>query len=218
MVLIIAGALVLSWQQKPEWNDIAPAVAVLGACLAWGIDNNLTRKVALADATYIAMAKGLAAGSTNLFLALVSGASLPAPAFTFATAGLGVISYGASLALFVIALRQLGTARTGAYFSTAPFAGMAISLMLLHEPLTIQLGAATFLMALGVWLHLTERHEHMHSHEALEHKHAHTHDIHHQHPHDEPIAPDAHHTHWHRHEPLVHNHAHYPDAHHRHLH
>lgn len=218
MVLIVAGAVVLSWQHEVRWGDVAPALAVLGACLAWGIDNNLTRKVALADATYIAMVKGLAAGTVNLVLAVISGASLPSPAPTLAAAGLGIASYGASLALFVVALRYLGTARTGAYFSTAPFAGMAISIALLHEPVTTQLAAATTLMAAGVWLHLIEHHEHMHAHDALEHEHEHAHDVHHQHTHDEPLATGTRHTHRHWHEPLVHSHHHYPDAHHRHPH
>jgi drug/metabolite transporter (DMT)-like permease len=218
MALIVAGTAVLSWQTGAQWGDAVPALAVLGACLAWGIDNNLTRKVASSDATYIAMMKGLAAGATNLVLALIAGASLPSPVIVLSSAALGLASYGASFALFVIALRELGTARTGAYFSTAPFAGMAISIAVLREPLTMQLVAATALMAAGVWLHLTERHEHLHTHEALEHEHVHTHDMHHEHEHDHPVAPGTRHKHWHRHEPVTLAHPHYPDVHHRHDH
>ena len=195
-----------------------PALAILGACLAWAIDNNLTRKVALADAGFIAMVKGLAAGSTNLALALAAGAALPGLGAGLAAATLGFFSYGLSLVLFIIALRHLGTARAGAYFSTAPFTGALLALPLLGEVPTWPLLAAAALMGVGVWLHLTERHEHPHTHEPLEHSHEHVNDEHHRHEHAEPVPPDTRHTHAHRHEPMTHTHQHFPDAHHRHDH
>lgn len=218
MAFIVAGAVVLSWPREAQLGDALPALAVLGACLAWAIDNNFTRKVSLGDATFIAMVKGLAAGATNLALALIAGAVLPSIEIVLAASLLGLISYGASLALFVVALRELGTARTGAYFSTAPFAGALIAIIFLGELVTIQLVAAGVLMGIGVWLHLTERHEHGHRHEAMAHNHEHTHDIHHQHAHAETVAPDTRHTHSHQHEPGTHTHPHYPDSHHDHKH
>lgn len=218
MAFIVAGAVVLSWPREAQLGDALPALAVLGACLAWAIDNNFTRKVSLGDATFIAMIKGLIAGATNLALALIAGAVLPSIEIVVAAGLLGVVSYGASLALFVIALRELGTARTGAYFSTAPFAGALIAIFFLGETVTIQLVAASVLMGIGVWLHLTERHEHTHNHNALDHEHEHTHDIHHQHFHPEPVSTGTRHTHPHRHEPNTHTHPHYPDAHHDHEH
>jgi len=218
MVLIVTGAVVLSWPGNAGVVEILPALAVLGACLAWAIDNNLTRKVSLGDALYIAMTKGLAAGVTNLALALMAGAALPSATIAIAAGFLGLFSYGLSLVLFVVALRELGTARTGAYFSVAPFAGALIAIVILEEPVTIPLAAAGVLMALGVWQHLTERHEHQHAHVPIEHEHEHTHDAHHQHAHAESLAPDERHRHWHRHERMTHKHPHYPDAHHRHDH
>jgi drug/metabolite transporter (DMT)-like permease len=218
MALIVAGAVVLSWPGEAGVGAIAPALAVLGACLAWGIDNNLTRKVALADARFVAMVKGLAAGATNTALALALGAQLPAFAVAAMAGLLGFAGYGISLALFVGALRQLGTARTGAYFSTAPFAGAALGLLLLEETVTWNLAVASVLMACGVWLHLTERHAHLHAHEPVEHTHEHEHDQHHRHGHAEPLGPGVRHTHHHRHERLTHSHPHYPDSHHRHEH
>jgi len=218
MVLIVTGAVVLSWPGNAGVVEILPALAVLGACLAWAIDNNLTRKVSLGDALYIAMTKGLAAGVTNLALALMAGAALPSATIAIAAGFLGLFSYGLSLVLFVVALRELGTARTGAYFSVAPFAGALIAIVILEEPVTIPLAAAGVLMALGVWQHLKERHEHQHAHVPIEHEHEHTHDAHHQHAHAESLAPDERHRHWHRHERMTHKHPHYPDAHHRHDH
>ncbi len=220
MLAIVAGAAVLSWPGAVRFAGLWPALAVLGACFAWGLDNNLTRKVALTDATFIAMSKGLAAGATNLVLALSLGAAWP-PASALASAALiGFLSYGASLVLFVVALRHLGSARTGAYFSVAPFFGALLAVALLHEPITAQLLAAGVFMAFGVWLHLTEQHHHLHTHEALAHSHEHVHDgdPHHLHDHDLPVVPGTRHTHWHRHEPIIHDHNHYPDAHHGHNH
>jgi drug/metabolite transporter (DMT)-like permease len=227
MLAIVAGSVVLSWPQgelaQLHFSDLWPALAVLGACLAWAIDNNLTRKLSLNDASWIAMVKGLVAGTTNLALLLAfdTGASWPPLAVTLAAGLLGFASYGASLTLFVVGLRHLGTARTGAYFSIAPFFGALLAIGLLAEPVTVQWLAAGFLMALGVALHLTEHHGHVHHHSPEEHSHAHEHrsdDPHHQHEHDPAAIVTGEHAHWHRHLPITHSHAHFPDAHHRHSH
>jgi drug/metabolite transporter (DMT)-like permease len=216
MALIVAGAAVLSGFSPV--SSLAPAFAVLAACLAWAIDNNLTRKASLADPRMVAMVKGLAAGATNTGLALAAGAALPAAPVIGGALVVGWLGYGVSLALFVVALRELGTARTAAYFSTAPFAGALLAVPLLGETVTVTLFVAGALMAAGVWLHVAERHAHRHTHEALEHAHEHEHDEHHRHEHEPPVPAGTRHTHAHRHEPLTHVHAHYPDAHHRHGH
>ena len=213
---ILAGAVLLSWQGHASFQWGAALIA--GACLCWGLDNNLTRKLSSADPVQIAMLKGLVAGSVNLALALASGAALP-PAGTVLAAGVvGFLGYGVSLALFVSSLRHLGTARTGAYFSLAPFVGAVLAVLMLGEPVSATLIGAGALMALGLWLHLSERHDHQHAHPVLAHEHRHRHDEHHQHEHAPGIAPGEPHTHWHEHGPLVHRHPHYPDLHHRHDH
>jgi drug/metabolite transporter (DMT)-like permease len=221
MLAIVAGGIVLSWEGRLSWGGLAGPLAVSGACLCWGIDNNLTQKVSAGDPVQIAMLKGLAAGSINTAIALLLGANWPPVPHIIGAFFLGFLSYGVSLVFFVLALRHLGTARTGAYFSTAPFVGAVLSLAIFRErPAPLLLVAAT-LMAIGVWLHFTERHEHEHRHKAMEHDHTHVHDEHHRHPHvpsDPPITDPIPHTHGHRHEPLVHAHAHYPDIHHRHDH
>ena len=214
---ILAGAVLLSWSGRGAglaWG----ALLIAGACLAWGLDNNLTRKLAGADPVQIAMLKGLVAGPVNLALALAQGAVLPDAAQVAGALVLGFLGYGASLVLFILALRHLGTARTGAYFATAPFVGALLAIPLLGEPLTLQLTVAGGLMALGVWLHLTERHEHDHAHEAVEHEHRHVHDEHHGHAHGPGDPAGEPHSHRHRHAPLVHRHPHFPDLHHRHGH
>lgn len=218
MALLVAGAGVLAWTGTPALSDYLGPLAIAGACLAWGIDNNLTRKVSLADPLQIVELKGLIAGPVNLAIGLWSGASLP-PATAISAAGLvGFVGYGVSLALFVVALRHLGTARTGAYFSTSPFLGAVAAIIFLREPVTLQLVLAGALMATGVWLHLTETHEHEHDHEAMEHSHPHVHDAHHQHAHGPDDPSGEPHTHRHRHEAMRHRHPHVPDMHHTHRH
>ena len=216
MALIVAGAVVLSWPDHVERGSGIASVAVVLACLCWAIDNNLTRRVALADASFIAMTKGLVAGTVNVSIALLMGAAMPSPSLSIAAGALGFVSYGLSLVLFVVALRGLGTARTGAYFSTAPFIGALIAVPLLGESMAPALLAGGGLMAVGVFLHLTEHHVHEHRHDPTEHEHVHVHDEHHPHAHD--AAVDGPHVHSHRHDAVIHGHEHYPDAHHQHRH
>jgi drug/metabolite transporter (DMT)-like permease len=217
MVAIVAGGVLLSWE--PGGATFSPgALLVIGACLCWAIDNNLTRKVSTNDAMLIACLKGGVAGACNTALALLTGAQLPALGAASASLLLGFFGYGLSLTLFVVGLRTLGTARTGAYFSVAPLFGVVISFMLWPEMPPLQFWVAAVLMAVGIWFHVRERHEHEHTHEVLEHAHRHRHDEHHQHEHDFPWEGEEPHLHPHRHEVLTHKHPHYPDIHHRHGH
>ncbi len=218
MGCLVAGAVVLSWTGQPTLTGLIGPLAIVGACIAWGLDNNLTRNVSLADPLQIVELKGLVAGPVTLALGMLAGGSLPAFSPLLLAGIVGFLGYGVSLALFVRALRELGTARTGAYFSTAPFLGTVAAIVFLREPVTGQLVAAGLLMGLGVWLHLTEGHEHEHQHEVMEHAHAHTHDAHHQHIHSPEDPPGEPHAHSHQHEPMRHKHPHYPDMHHTHRH
>lgn len=214
MVFIVAGGVLLSW--TGGGLAISPgALWIAAACLGWALDNNLTQKVSAQDPMQVAALKGGVAGVINLTLA---GAVLPPVGSLSAAMAVGFLGYGVSLTLFVVALRHIGTARTGAYFSTAPFVGAAAALLLLDEPVGATFWGAAVLMGAGVYLHLTERHEHEHTHEPLTHTHRHVHDEHHQHEHPPGMEVVEPHTHEHTHERLTHTHAHFPDIHHRHRH
>jgi drug/metabolite transporter (DMT)-like permease len=208
----------VSWSGTPTIESVAGPLAIIGACVAWGIDNNLTRKVSLADPLQIVQWKGLIAGPVNLLLGLWAGGSLPGAPAMLVGGLVGFVCYGVSLALFVVALRHLGTARTGAYFSTAPFIGAATAVIALQQPLTVELVAAGTLMAVGVWLHVTERHAHAHTHRRMVHAHSHRHDEHHRHAHGPQDPPGEPHSHAHEHDALTHAHPHVPDMHHDHRH
>ncbi len=217
MFLIVCGGALLGWRP----GDFAfswPALAIAGACLFWAIDNNLTRKISSGDALKIAAIKGLVAGAVNLSISVTYGTALPALRDAAAATAVGLIGYGVSLVLFIVALRHLGTARTGAYFSIAPFMGAALSFVLLSETPELAFWMAAVLMGAGVALHLTEHHEHPHFHNLVTHTHDHDHDEHHQHHHDFAGDGGKAHTHPHTHEPVSHHHPHYPDIHHRHGH
>lgn len=214
---VVLGAALLSWQGGIGGVGLG-ALAIVGACVAWGIDNNLTRKVSGSDPVQIAMLKGLVAGLVNFGLALAFGARVPALGTVAEAAVLGFLGYGVSLVLFVIALRHVGAARTGAYFSAAPFIGAIVGVVLLHDPISAPLLIAAVLMGAGVYLHITERHEHEHVHEPLEHEHAHVHDEHHQHEHSSNDPVGEPHSHRHKHANLRHTHPHFPDLHHQHDH
>ena len=218
MIAILGGGVLLSCQPQRELGISWGALAICGACFCWAIDNNLTRKVSSADPMQVAAIKGLIAGTVNVVLAIVTGTTIPTTSAILAAGVVGFLSYGMSLTFFVLALRHIGTARTGAYFSTAPFLGATLSLIVLHEQPLPLFWVAGGLMAVGVWLHLTERHAHAHQHEAITHEHLHWHDEHHQHLHQPNDPPGEPHSHVHHHGEVTHTHPHYPDIHHRHPH
>jgi drug/metabolite transporter (DMT)-like permease len=218
LAAITAGAVLLAGTGTWAWSSFWGPLAVAGACLAWSLDNNLSRKVALGDPVWIAMVKGLAAGGTNLAIASWQYGIFPDITTALLAGLLGFLSYGASLVLFLKALRYLGAARTGAYFSVAPFVGVLVSVILFREEISFQFLAAACFMAWGIWLHFTEHHEHGHAHEPVQHEHTHLHGLHHHHPHADAWTACAPHCHWHVHFPLSHRHEHFPDTNHRHRH
>lgn len=215
--LMLGAGLLLGYAPQAGYGVSLRALAVIGACALWALDNNLTRNISAADPVTIAMIKGLAAGGVNTAAALSLGASLPAALPLALALALGWLGYGISLALYILALRHLGSARAAAHFSTAPFIGAALAVALLGEPLTRGFAAAFLLMLAATRLVLTEQHAHTHQHEYLRHEHAHTHDAHHQHAHRGDEGPEPH-SHTHVHAAQMHTHPHLPDLHHRHPH
>jgi drug/metabolite transporter (DMT)-like permease len=187
------------------------------ACLGWGLDNNFTREVSHLDPLTVAAAKGLVGGSVNLAAALMLGAQLPDVGVIVPAAVVGVVSYGASLVLYLLALRSLGASRVAALFAVAPFAGAVAGVAALGEPATPGLAVAALLGGLGVWRLVGESHVHWHFHEPVEHSHVHHHDAHHNHDHDTAVDAEPH-RHWHRHDTVWHDHLHAPDALNRHRH
>jgi drug/metabolite transporter (DMT)-like permease len=218
MLAIVAGATLLTVTPSGGQGSVLGSLLVAAACLCWALDNNLTRKVSGSDAVVLAALKGLVAGSVSAALALALGIPIPPFPSVASAAAVGFVGYGVSLVLFILALRYLGTARAGAYFSVAPFFGAVVAVLSGQDAVTWPLVAAAALMGLGVWLHVSEHHAHEHRHEPFAHTHAHAHDEHHGHEHPDGWNGAEPHVHEHAHAPLAHSHPHYPDVHHRHLH
>ena len=217
--LITLASILLTWQASAAWEFSAGALGILGACFLWGLDNNFTRNISAKNPLVIVAVKGLAAGAFSLLLAFFLGKPLPGVMHILWALLLGFICYGLSIALFILALRNLGAARTSTLFGSAPFVGMLISLAIFRETPQGLFFFSLPLMVTGAWLMLGENHQHTHVHECLEHEHRHTHpDEHHVHAHAEDGIFIGEHSHPHVHEDIDHSHAHAPDLHHRHPH
>ena len=229
MTVIVAGGLCLSIRPSGGFAITAGAVAIIGACTCWGVDNVATRPLGQRDPRQVGAAKGIAAGAANLAIGLATGGHLPRAAIVAGAIVLGFFGYGLSLVFYIKALRVLGIARTGAYYAAAPFFGSAIALVWLKEPVGTMFVPAVVLMSIGLALHLTERHGHGHTHVALTHAHRHVHaDIHHLHDGgdernelnelNELNASDDGDAGVHTHDVITHDHGHTPDEHHLHDH
>jgi drug/metabolite transporter (DMT)-like permease len=219
ILLVTAASALLSWDTSGQWGLSLGALGVLTACVFWGIDNNAMRNVSAKDPLMTVIIKGLGAGSFSLLLALLVGNRLPPLGITLGALVLGSLSYGASIVLFIRALRALGAARTSALFGTAPLIGAALSFLLFRERLTLAFAAAVPMMGVAAWLLFREQHSHTHVHEAITHDHRHRHDDgHHNHNHPGMADRSLTHSHVHTHERLEHEHPHLPDIHHRHTH
>ena len=220
MLFIVTGCLILSIgsTDQSKQDSLVGFLFISLACLSWSIDNNVTRNISHLNPLFTASMKGLVAGSANLAIGYFIGETLHFNLELLQASLLGFLGIGVSLVAFILSLGKIGTARTGALFSTAPFIGSLLSILILKEPLTIPFGLALFLMAGGLWLHLSETHEHEHTHDVLEHSHEHIHDVHHQHAHSASENMKNSHSHLHKHEKLSHKHSHFPDVHHQHSH
>ena len=222
MLFIVTGCLVLSWASRGAngQDTILGFILICLACLSWGIDNNMTRDISHLNPLFTASIKGLAAGTANLTLGYFLGEKIFLNLQLAQASLLGFLGIGVSLVAFIVSLGKIGTARTGALFSTAPFIGSVLAVAFLKEPLTIPFLMALVLMACGVWFHISEDHIHEHTHDYLVHEHEHIHDEHHQHLHQDGTLSNSliPHTHLHTHEKLTHKHPHFPDIHHQHSH
>lgn len=220
IILITLGSVLISWNPTAAWGFSMGALGIVLACIFWGIDNNFTCKISLKDPLTIVIVKGLCAGSFSLILGLSLGNPFPDLTPILPTMLLGFFSYGMSIYLFVKAMRALGAARTSALFSTAPFIGAIISLIIFNESQGELFYISTLIIIAGVVLLLYENHGHRHRHFAAEHNHRHNHhDDHHNHIHSQGQIPESgYHAHIHTHEPTEHTHPHKPDIHHRHEH
>lgn len=225
--LITVATVILSLSPGAELTWSPGALLILLACAAWGLENNCTRMLSLSDPIEIVMIKGFGSGIGALLVTVLTGHWQFDLGYGLMALLLGFVAYGLSIFFYIYAQRDLGAARTSAYYAAAPFIGVLASWIFLREPLTLNFGLGLLVMLIGTYFAVSEDHGHEHEHSALAHDHRHSHgpeELHHDHDHEhteaERLALDAKriHSHPHRHQPQVHKHAHWPDLHHQHSH
>ena len=209
--VITLASVFLSTDFQGGFGFSLGALGILLACSLWGLDNNFTRNISAKDPLTIVAWKGLVAGSFSLLLGLFLGQQLPSLSSILSILVLGFISYGLSTMLFIYSMRGLGASRTSALYGTAPLAGVVLSILIFHDPITRAFVAAAILMAAGALLLANEEHAHFHIHMPIVHEHRHNHDEFHAHD-----RTDVVHSHEHEHPRTEHEHGHMPDIHHRH--
>lgn len=213
----LAGVVLTAGATSDPGGSVLGALAVVGATAAWAVDNTLSLRLAEVDPRRVVTAKGALGALVTASLAVALREDRPREASALLLFVCGATGYGASLALYLLAQRRIGAARTGSIFAVAPFVGAALAWALGDASPSPAAAVAAALFAVGLALHGTERHRHLHRHAALVHEHAHRHDDgHHEHAHDPPVSGE--HTHPHRHEAIEHDHEHAPDVHHAHEH
>ena len=209
--VITLASIFLSTDFQSGFGFSLGALGILLACSLWGLDNNFTRNISAKDPLTIVAWKGLVAGSFSLLLGLFLGEQLPTIPSILSILLLGFISYGLSTMLFIYSMRGLGASRTSALYGTAPMAGVLLSILIFHDPITWAFVAAATLMVAGALLLAYEEHAHFHIHMPIVHEHRHNHDEFHAHDDTEVV-----HSHQHEHPRTEHKHGHMPDIHHRH--
>jgi drug/metabolite transporter (DMT)-like permease len=212
----LAAAILLAWEGGSAGFKAGGLIAL--ACLCWGMDNHLTALIDGISPAQSTFWKGLVAGSVNLILGLSFAPMTVEAKYLLGVLGLGAVSYGFSILLYITAAQNLGATRSQLIFSSSPFFGLLIAFAL-GEPLTLIQGIAIVIFLGSIYLLFRETHQHAHRHESLVHTHLHTHpDPHHDHEHPEDMSNSSRHNHEHAHVPLTHSHPHWPDLHHRHEH
>lgn len=215
--LITAASILLSFEDLSSLSFSMGSVFVLLACICWGFENNCTRMLSFKDPLQVVVIKGLGSGAGSLLIALVSNQYSKSLLYILTALLLGFIAYGLSIYFYILAQRDLGAARTSAYYAVAPFIGVLLSFIIFGQHITLSFVIALVLMIIGANLAGAEHHKHYHIHEETNHEHMHTHnDIHHNHTHDNEIEGE--HSHAHNHEKIEHAHKHVPDMHHTHSH
>ena len=215
---MVGGGAALTFDSSTEDSfGVFGVFAVAGATAAWALDNTWTRPLAERNPFQVIAVKGALGASLTATVAIARGESLPPLVHAVVLIACGATGYGASLYLYLLAQRRIGAGRTGSVFALAPFIGAALAWSLGDRESGWLAVAAGVMFAIGVYLHVSERHGHRHVHELVEHEHMHRHDDgHHTHAHDPAFVGE--HSHAHHHGRIDHDHEHAPDIHHAHGH
>lgn len=214
---IAVASIVLSVEDISSFSFSIGALFALLACICWGFENNCTRMLSLKDPIEIVIIKGFSSGAGALIVAFIAGGIRFTVPYLVGALLLGFVAYGLSIYFYILAQRDLGAARTSAFYAFAPFVGVLLSFVMFGQQLSISFAIALVFMGIGAYFAAYEKHAHRHTHVALQHDHRHVHDdLHHHHEHIPPV--EGAHSHPHAHSAQEHDHPHTPDLHHAHQH
>lgn len=216
IVLVTLASVILGFEGSGSFSFNLGSLFVLAACTCWGLENNCTKMISSKSSVEIVIIKGTFSGLGSLLVALVLGETFPQMVYLLCTMVLGFVAYGLSINFYIMAQKDLGAAKTSAFYSAAPFLGVAFSMLLLGErpglqfyaALAVMLAATVLLVRDSVTLQHTHEHSHTHTHEHCHGELVHTHEHEHRHIH----------LHVHGEDTALHSHSH-KDLHgHRHAH
>ena len=215
IALVTVASVILSFEGAESFSFNIGSLFVFGACLCWGIENNCTRMISNKSSIEIVVIKGTFSGLGSLIVALTIGESIPSVLWMMCVLLLGFVAYGLSIYFYVMAQKDLGAAKTSAYYSIAPFLGVAFGMLILGERPALQFYVALVVMIVSTYFMIKDTIELQHTHE---HNHTHTHE----HSHGDTVHSHEHthsHTHIHVHGEDSDNHEHnHKEMPHEHLH
>ena len=215
IAMVTVASVILSFEGAGSFDFNISSLFVFGACLCWGIENNCTRMISNKSSFEIVIIKGTFSGLCSLIVALTLGESIPSVLWIVCVLLLGFVAYGLSIHFYVMAQKDLGAAKTSAYYSVAPFLGVAFGMLILGERPAVQFYVALAVMIVSTYfmikdtieLQHTHEHAHTHTHEHSHgdtiHSHEHTHTHTHIHVHDDDNG-----NHQHNHQEMSHEHTH----------
>ena len=159
IALVTIASVVLSFEGEGSFSFNQGSLFVLGACLCWGFENNCTKMISNKSSVEIVVIKGTFSGAGSLIVALILGEHIPTIQWIICALLLGFVAYGLSIHFYIMAQNSLGAAKTSAFYSVAPFLGVAFSMLLLNERPSIQFYVALVIMIISTWLKVEDTYE-----------------------------------------------------------
>ena len=158
ILLLLVGVLFLTtnaeFYKLSLTKEILGNLLIVGACLFWGIDNNLSKFLSTKrDIVMVTGLKCFIGGLVLLASSHILGIRFNVPIASLPyLLSVGAFSIAFSVLFFLFALREIGSMRTGVIFSTSSLFGAMFALVVLREPFSpIQLLAGLVMLS-GVYI------------------------------------------------------------------
>ncbi|AGF55711.1 drug/metabolite transporter (DMT)-like permease [Clostridium saccharoperbutylacetonicum] len=156
ITLITVSSIILSVEDISGFAFSIGSIFILFACACWGIENNCTRVLSVKDPLQVVTIKGLGSGFGALIISFIIKENTNNIAYIIATLILGFVSYGLSIFFYVRAQRELGAAKTSAYYAIAPFIAAGLSFIIFLQVPTTSFVIALLIMIVGTYFASTD--------------------------------------------------------------